>query len=157
MPRRLRIEYPGAIYHIMACGNGRQHIVCDDHDRQRLMDEFARCVNRTSWQVFSFVILSNRLHLMLKTPELNLARSVQRCLSSEAHYFFTHRKVRRSQDRRRHNGRAVRPISRRHEEVAIVTLAPIIQAPSRKHIVNHCIWQYSATDRFMRISSDRPT
>ena len=107
MPRRLRIEYPGAIYHIMACGNGRQHIVCDDHDRQRLMDEFARCVNRTSWQVFSFVILSNRLHLVLKTPELNLARSVQRCLSSEAHYFFTHRKVRRSQDRRRHNGRAV--------------------------------------------------
>ena len=54
MPGRLRIEYPGAIYHIMARGNGRQHIVCDDHNRQRLMDELARCVNRTSWQVFSF-------------------------------------------------------------------------------------------------------
>jgi putative transposase len=85
MPRRLRIEYPGAIYHIMARGNGRQDIVCDDHDRQRLMDELAWCVNRTSWQVFSFVILSNRLHLVLKTPEPNLARSMKRFLSSEAH------------------------------------------------------------------------
>ena len=56
----------------MARGNGRQDIVCDDHDRQRLMDELARCVNRTSWQVFSFVILSNHLHLVLKTPEPNL-------------------------------------------------------------------------------------
>jgi hypothetical protein len=44
MSRRLRIKYPGAIYHIMARGNGRQDIVCDDHDRQRLMDELARCV-----------------------------------------------------------------------------------------------------------------
>ena len=43
-------------------------------------------------------------------------------------------------------------LSRTHEKVAVVTLAPIIQAPSRKHIVNHRIWQYSATDRFMRIS-----
>ena len=76
---------PGAIYHFMARGNGRQDIVYDDHDRQRLMDELARCVNRTSWQVFSFVILSDRLHLVLKTPESNLARSMQCFLSSEAH------------------------------------------------------------------------
>ncbi len=50
------------------------------------------------------------------------------------------------------NFRPAGHLSRGHEKVAVVTLAPIIQAPSRKHIVNHCIWQYSATDRFMRIS-----
>ena len=50
------------------------------------------------------------------------------------------------------NFRPAGHLSRRHEKVAVVTLAPIIQAPSRKHMVNHCIWQYSATDRFMRIS-----
>ena len=44
------------------------------------------------------------------------------------------------------------PISRRHEKVAVVTLDAIIQAPSRKYILNHYIWQCSATDRFMRIS-----
>ena len=85
MPRRLRTKYPGAIYRIMARGNGRQDIVCDDHDRQRLMDELARCVNRTSWQVFSFVILSNRLRLVLKTPGPNLALKACSFPSSEAH------------------------------------------------------------------------
>ncbi len=49
----------------------------------------------------------------------------------------------------------VRPaghLSRRHEKVAVVTLAAIIQAPSRKYVLNHYIWQCSATGRFMRIS-----
>ena len=50
------------------------------------------------------------------------------------------------------NFRPAGHLSRRHEKVTVVTLAPIIQAPSRKHIVNHWIWQYSAADRFMRIS-----
>ncbi len=36
MPRRLRLQYPDAIYHLMARGNGRQDIVCDDADRDRL-------------------------------------------------------------------------------------------------------------------------
>ncbi len=50
------------------------------------------------------------------------------------------------------NFRPAGRLSRRREKVAVVTLAPIIQAPSRKRIVNHYIWQCSATDRFMRIS-----
>src|SRR5258708_34967744 len=37
MPRRLRLQYPDAIYHLMARGNGRQDIVCDDVDRDRLL------------------------------------------------------------------------------------------------------------------------
>ncbi len=43
------------------------------------------------------------------------------------------------------------PINQTQKNVAVVSLAAIIQAPSRKHIVSHYIWQYSATDRFMRI------
>jgi hypothetical protein len=35
MARRLRLQYPEAIYHVMARGNGRQHIVRDDLDRDR--------------------------------------------------------------------------------------------------------------------------
>ena len=37
MPRRLRIEFEGAIYHVMARGNARQKIVRDDADRRRLI------------------------------------------------------------------------------------------------------------------------
>ena len=36
MPRRLRLQYPDASYHLMTRGNGRQNIVCDDVDRDRL-------------------------------------------------------------------------------------------------------------------------
>jgi len=63
MPRRLRIQYPDAIYHLMARGNGRQDIVRDDHDRQRLLAGLARAVQRCSWRVYAFVILSNHFHV----------------------------------------------------------------------------------------------
>jgi REP element-mobilizing transposase RayT len=84
MPRRLRIQYPGAIYHVMARGNGRQGIVRDDEDRRRLRDDLARAVGRCSWRIYAFVLLSNHLHVVLKTPEPNLARGMQGFLSSYA-------------------------------------------------------------------------
>jgi putative transposase len=84
MPRRLRIQYPGAIYHVMARGNGRQDIVCDDADRDRLQQEMGRAAVRCGWRVYAFVILSNHLHVVLKTPQPNLARGMQVFLSAYA-------------------------------------------------------------------------
>jgi REP element-mobilizing transposase RayT len=84
MPRRLRIQYPGAIYHVMARGNGRQDIVRDDADRDRLQQELGRAAERCSWWVYAFVILSNHLHVVLKTPQTNLARGMQGFLSAYA-------------------------------------------------------------------------
>ena len=55
MPRRLRIQYPGAIYHLMARGNGRQDIVRDDADRDRLQQELGRAAVRCGWKVYAFV------------------------------------------------------------------------------------------------------
>jgi hypothetical protein len=59
MPRRLRIEYEGAIYHVIARGNARQDIVHDDDDRRRLLDDLERVVGRAGWDLLSFVVLSN--------------------------------------------------------------------------------------------------
>ena len=59
MPRRLRIEYPGAIYHVMARGNGRQDIVGDDRDRQHWLQALERTVTILRWELFAFVLLSN--------------------------------------------------------------------------------------------------
>ena len=50
MPRRLRLQYPGAIYHVMARGNGRQDIVRDDDDRRRLRDHLGRAAAVCSWR-----------------------------------------------------------------------------------------------------------
>ena len=63
MPRRLRIEFEGAIYHVMARGTGRQNIVRDDEDRRRLIDGLERSVVRHGWEVLCYVVMGNHLRL----------------------------------------------------------------------------------------------
>ena len=84
MARRLRLQYPEAIYHVMARGNGRQHIVRDDLDRDRLVDHLGRAAVRCSWRVYAFAVMPNHLHVVLKTPHPNLARGMQMFLSAYA-------------------------------------------------------------------------
>jgi putative transposase len=84
MPRRLRIEYEGAIYHVMARGNARQDIVHDDDDRRRIVADLERAVARAGWEMVGFVVMTNHLHLLVKTPRPNLARGMQAFLSGYA-------------------------------------------------------------------------
>ena len=84
MPRRLRLQYPDAIYHLMARGNGRQDIVCDDVDRDRLQEHLGRAAIRCSWRIYAFAIMPNHLHIVLKTPQPNLSRGMQSFLSGYA-------------------------------------------------------------------------
>jgi len=41
MPRKLRVQFPGAIYHVTIRGNGREDIFADDHDRERFLRRLA--------------------------------------------------------------------------------------------------------------------
>jgi putative transposase len=66
----------------MARGNARQAIVCDDTDRERLLALLGRTVQRYQWRAFAFVVLTNHLHLVLKTPLPNLSRGMQSFLSA---------------------------------------------------------------------------
>jgi putative transposase len=84
MPRRLRIEFEGAIYHVMARGNARQKIVRDDADRQRLIDGLEQAVIRCGWELPSYVVMGNHLHLLVKTPRANLGAGMQSFLSGYA-------------------------------------------------------------------------
>jgi putative transposase len=68
----------------MARGNGRQEIVRDDADRDRLQEQLGRAAIRCSWRVYAFAIMSNHLHIVLKTPQPNLARGMQVFLSGYA-------------------------------------------------------------------------
>ncbi len=92
MPRRLRIEFDGAIYHVMARGNARQDIAHDDDDRRRLLGDLAKAVDRCGWELLAFVAMSNHLHLLLKTPRPNLARGMQTFLSAYAQWCARHRR-----------------------------------------------------------------
>ncbi len=84
MPRRLRIEFEGAIYHVMARGNARQKIVRDDADRRRLIDGLEQSVVRHGWELLCYVVMGNHLHLMVKTPRPNLGAGMQSFLSGYA-------------------------------------------------------------------------
>jgi len=76
MPRRLRLEYPQAIHHLMARGNARQDIVRDDADRQKWVELLERTVTVHGWELFAFVLMSNHFHLLFRTPEPNLSRGM---------------------------------------------------------------------------------
>ena len=84
MPRRLRIEFEGAIYHVMARGNARQKIVRDDADRRRLIDGLEHTVIRQAGSCSCYVIMGNHLHLLVKTPRPNLGAGMQSFLSGYA-------------------------------------------------------------------------
>src|SRR3954468_21826495 len=87
MPRKLRVQFEGAIYHVMSRGNARQDIVADDRDRQHFVDRLGSQVRRSGWELISFVLLANHSHLLVRTPRPDLARGMQRLLSSHAGYF----------------------------------------------------------------------
>jgi putative transposase len=80
----------------MARGNGLQDIVTDDLDRDRIQEHLGRAAVRCSWRIYAFTIMSNHLHIVLKTPEPNLARGMQMFLSAYAngwsrrHRFYGH-------------------------------------------------------------------
>src|SRR6516165_6322669 len=72
MPRKLRVEYPGAMYHVMSRGNRRQAIYLDDVDRQDFLKTLAEACQKTGWQVHAYCLMRNHYHLVLETPNANL-------------------------------------------------------------------------------------
>jgi REP element-mobilizing transposase RayT len=86
MARPLRIEFPGAIYHVTSRGNARQKIFADERDYQRMRDGLAQTVQRHGWEFFAFALMPNHVHLFFRTPEPNLSRGMQYLLSGYANW-----------------------------------------------------------------------
>ena len=72
MGRKLRVEYPGAIYHVMNRGDRREPIFADDCDRRRFIETLAEACDKTSWQVQAWCLMDNHFHLVVETPLANL-------------------------------------------------------------------------------------
>jgi putative transposase len=77
MSRPLRLEFPGAIYHVTARGNARAAIFFDDEDRQLLLDVLAECINRFGWLCHAYCLMDNHYHLLIETPEGNLSAGMR--------------------------------------------------------------------------------
>lgn len=77
MVRPLRIEYPGAIYHVIARGNRRAAIFEDDEDRMRFLADLERIVKRYGWTVMAFCLMGNHYHLLVLVGDAGLARGMR--------------------------------------------------------------------------------
>ncbi|XSG85262.1 MAG: REP-associated tyrosine transposase [Methylohalobius sp. ZOD2] len=78
MARPLRIEFPGAVYHITARGNARQDIFLEDSDRRRFLELLGREVEQQRWRCYAYCLMGNHYHLLIETPEPNLAQGMRR-------------------------------------------------------------------------------
>ena len=73
MARPLRIEFPGAVYHVTMRGNHRAGIYRDDSDRACFIEVLAETVKRFNWICHAECLLSDQYHLVIETPEGNLS------------------------------------------------------------------------------------
>jgi putative transposase len=72
MARKLRVEYGGAIYHVMNRGDRREPIFKDDPDHQRFLETLGEASVKTGWQVHAYCLMGNHFHLVVETPQPNL-------------------------------------------------------------------------------------
>ena len=82
MARALRMEYPGAIYHVMSRGDRREAIFGDDADRKRFVETLGEACAKTDWQVHAYCLMGNHFHLVVETPSANLVAGMRWFLST---------------------------------------------------------------------------
>jgi putative transposase len=77
MARPLRIEYPGALYHVTSRGDRQEAIFEDDQDRGAFLDLLGEVVSRFRWRCHAYCLMGNHYHLMIETPEANLTKGMR--------------------------------------------------------------------------------
>jgi REP element-mobilizing transposase RayT len=77
VPRKLRVEYPGAIYHVMNRGDRREPIFKDDVDHWRFLETLEEACGKTDWQVLAYCLMPNHFHLVVETPQANLVTGMK--------------------------------------------------------------------------------
>jgi putative transposase len=77
MARPLRIEYPGALYHVTSRGDRQEAIFDDDQDRRAFLKVLGDVVSRYRWRCHAYCLMGNHYHLMIETPEANLTKGMR--------------------------------------------------------------------------------
>jgi REP element-mobilizing transposase RayT len=87
MARPLRIEFPGAFYHVIVRGNQRQDIFFDDQDRQEYLKRVKRYKDELSFMLYAYVLMVNHVHLLIETPSATISKIMQRINLTYTQYF----------------------------------------------------------------------
>ncbi|MDX8397852.1 MAG: transposase [Mariprofundaceae bacterium] len=97
MARSLRLEYPGALYHITSRGNAQIDIFLSEEDREVFINLLQDEIQQQGWLCYAWCLMDNHYHFLIETPEANLSRGMQRL-----------------------NGRYTQGFNRRHDRVGHV-------------------------------------
>ena len=93
MPRAPRKQFEGALYHVTSRGNGRERIFFDGADRKRFMSQMRDCLTNYGVVLYAYALMPNHYHLLVRTPQGNLSRFMQRLNTSYALYSrYKHKK-----------------------------------------------------------------
>ena len=87
MPRKARIDAPGALHHIIVRGIERRKIFYDDGDRDNFLQRLADVLTETSTPCFAWTLIPNHLHLLLRTGLTPIATVMRRLLTGYATTF----------------------------------------------------------------------
>ncbi len=77
MARPLRIEYPGAWYHVMNRGRRSEKIFRDRHDYQMFVELLEQSSEMWNIRVAAYCLMANHYHILVQTPDANIARSMR--------------------------------------------------------------------------------
>ena len=77
MPRKPRIEYSGAFYHVIARGNQKQRIFKDAADFQKYLLLLTVYKNRTGSRVYGYILMNNHVHLLVEIRDIPLSKFMQ--------------------------------------------------------------------------------
>jgi len=78
MSRPLRVEFPGALYHLTARGNNKDEIFLNDDDRLCFLELFGQEIEQQRWICYAYCLMDNHYHLLVETPEGNLVNGMRR-------------------------------------------------------------------------------
>lgn len=87
MPRKNRIWYPGAIYHVMSRGNRRSEIFLKDNDYELFLIYLKMIRDKLGFKIHSICLMTNHFHILIETETVELSKIMQKLLSMYAEEF----------------------------------------------------------------------
>jgi REP element-mobilizing transposase RayT len=140
VPRRRRDECSNGIHHVVAKGNGGGLIIHDDDDRHSLVLRLERAALHCEWSCLAYCVMDTHVHVIVRTPQPNLGRGMQRFLSQYAQRFNRRYQREGHLFRGRFYSRLIAPTE--HLEAAITY---VLMNPVRAGMVTRAdLWRWSS-------------
>lgn len=77
MARPMRIDFPGALFHLTSRGNEKKRIYRDDQDRSKFLSILRQVHDRFHWHIYAYAMMPNHFHLLIELTEANLSRGMR--------------------------------------------------------------------------------